>query len=94
MIEIDYYDFHTENVIGDESDLRCIAIWDWANAPECLKKESPHGGDEDWVALIPERLMGRPLFLDEGTNFGCCSVHTTKVRIGNYIYELRIGAHA
>ena len=33
-----------------------ILIWHWHNAPGELRSYSTHGGDEDWVALIPRDL--------------------------------------
>jgi len=30
-----------------------IKVWKWESAPEELKALSHHGGDEDWVALVP-----------------------------------------
>ena len=30
-----------------------ILIWPWDSAPESLKILSHHGGDEDWVAWVP-----------------------------------------
>jgi hypothetical protein len=30
-----------------------IRVWSWKDAPDEYKALSNHGGDEDWVALIP-----------------------------------------
>ena len=30
-----------------------IQIWEWHNAPDVLRRHSDHGGDEDWVILVP-----------------------------------------
>ena len=32
---------------------KTVLVWDWLDAPQALKDLSPHGGDEDWVALVP-----------------------------------------
>jgi hypothetical protein len=71
-----------------------IRVWEWEDAPQELKELSTHGGDEDWVALIPPKFNGRWIgWLDSGTSFGRCyvSVHTHPELPG---YEVRIGAHA
>lgn len=31
-----------------------IALWRWDDAPRPLRELSTHGGDEDWVAWVPE----------------------------------------
>jgi hypothetical protein len=31
------------------SDLQCIKVWAWQDAPEALRGLSRHGGDEDWL---------------------------------------------
>jgi len=30
-----------------------VFMWSFRNAPEHLQQLSPHGGDEDWIALVP-----------------------------------------
>lgn len=71
-----------------------IRIWSWRDAPEELRALSPHGGDEDWVALIPPKMSGRYIpWLEEGSAFGCCSVSINQhPELPGY--EVRIGAHA
>lgn len=68
---------------------RMIKVWRFEDAPKAYSQLSPHGGDEDWVALVPED-MSRPLWMDSGTSFGCCDVSEHKVSLGT-VY---IGAHA
>lgn len=71
-----------------------IRIWRWEDSPEELKALSNHGGDEDWVALIPPKLVNEYIgFLEEGTSFGYCSVseHSHPELPG---YKIRIGAHS
>ena len=69
-----------------------IKIWRWQDAPEELKALSDHGGDEDWVALIPPELKDTYIgFLEEGTSFGCCDVKEYLLLDGHI---LKIGAHA
>lgn len=35
---------------------REIIIWRWVDAPAELKALSTHGGDEDWLAVVPRVL--------------------------------------
>lgn len=76
--------------LPDGKDGRAILVWPWCNAPEAYQLLSPHGGDEDWVAFVPNGVRRDPMFLDEGTSFGCCSVSEHPVDGGT----VRIGAHA
>ena len=42
-----------------------ILIWHFEDAPKKLQELSEHGGDEDWVALIPKSFKENiPMFLD------------------------------
>lgn len=71
-----------------------IRVWRWEDAPEELKSLSRHGGDEDWVALIPPKLANEWIgWMEEGTAFGCCDVseHAHPELPG---YVVKIGAHA
>lgn len=74
------------------NDDTCIRVWPWGEAPTHLQERSTHGGDEDWVALVPLALKGISLpWAWEGTNFGCCSVSVIDLEDGTTLY---IGAHA
>ena len=71
-----------------------IMVWRWEDAPSRFRELSTHGGDEDWVALIPKEQWERegvPLWAETGTTFGCCDVY-------HYVLEggcaVLIGAHA
>ncbi len=69
----------------------CVKIWQFEYAPIEYIDLSPHGGDEDYVAFIPDSLIDYAWdFLEEGTLFGCCSVSKHVVEGG----EVWIGAHA
>lgn len=69
-----------------------IHVWRWKDAPEGFKKLSRHGGDEDWVALVPKELSNDFIsWMEEGSPFGCCSVSEHKLPGGCVV---RIGAHA
>jgi len=67
-----------------------ILVWAWADAPDEYKQYSPHGGDEDWVAFIPEGTDTYIPWMHVGTPFGISGVSEHVVRGG----IIRIGAHA
>ena len=67
-----------------------VIIWVWSDSPSELRCLSPHGGDEDYVALVPKG-MEQPSFLETGTRFGCCSVSEHELDDGRRAF---IGAHA
>lgn len=68
-----------------------IQVWPFDEAPQWLQDLSPHGGDEDWVALVPARMAGDYIaWLREGTPFGCCDVLGHTLPDGRVVY---IGAH-
>lgn len=71
-----------------------IKVWKFQDAPEELRNLSTHGGDEDWLAIIPPQMTNKYIsWMGEGTPFGVCDVkiyeHPTKEG-----YEIAIGAHA
>ncbi len=69
-----------------------IQVWRFRDAPEELQALSCHGGDEDWLAVVPPGLANDWLgWMDEGTPFGCCSVSEHALPDGSIV---RIGAHA
>lgn len=71
---------------------KAVIVWDWRFAPEELRKLSTCGGDEDWVAFVPDAVIdswggGNPPWIDA---LGVCGVemHQTK---GGFVY---IGYHS
>lgn len=77
--------------MNDEPHIR---VWHWRDAPSELRALSPHGGDEDWVALIPPEMKAEYIpWMESGTAFGCCDVseHDHPRCPG---WKVRIGAHA
>ena len=74
---------------------KAIKIWRFENAPVKYQELTKHGGDEDWVALVPKEVWKSEYayipFLEEGTSFGCCDVSRDKLANGDMIL---IGAHA
>ncbi len=77
-------------VPSPEAQGRAILVWEWWDAPGELRALSPHGGDEDYVALLPKD-MSAPSWMHEGSNFGCCSVSEHTYEDGRTVH---IGAHA
>jgi len=77
-------------VPSKEAQGKSIVIWEWWDAPGELRCLSPHGGDEDYVALLPKD-MSLPSWMDTGTSFGCCSVSDHEYEDGRMVF---IGAHA
>lgn len=71
-----------------------IRIWRFHDAPQELKELSRHGGDEDWIALIPPTLKDEYIgWMEEGGSFGCCDVSEhSHPELPEYV--VRIGAHA
>jgi hypothetical protein len=68
-----------------------IRIWHYKDAPNDWPALSRNGGDEDWIAFIPDGFAyGVPLFLGEGQVFGCCTVERHIVPGGLVL----IGCHA
>ena len=77
-------------VPSKEAQGKAIIVWSFYDAPGELRCLSDHGGDEDWVALLP-RDMEPPSWMDEGSNFGCCRVSEHQLDDGRKVF---IGAHA
>ena len=77
-------------VPSKEAQGKAIVVWSFYDAPGELRCLSNHGGDEDWVALLP-RDMDQPSWMQEGSSFGCCSVSEHRYEDGRTVY---IGAHA
>ena len=74
-----------------EEKAKTIQVWKWEDAPQAFRKLSQHGGDEDWVAFVPQALKDETIWwMEEGTPFGVCDVYSYPVEGG----IIRIGAHA
>lgn len=71
--------------------MQAIQVWAFDDAPGELQKLSGHGGDEDWLALVPKAYVGRWIpWLEEGP-FGSCSVSIHELPDGSTVH---IGAHS
>ena len=69
---------------------KAMLIWSFYDAPGELRCLSEHGGDEDWIALLPAD-MNQPSWMESGTSFGCCDVSEHELPDGRRVF---IGAHA
>lgn len=68
-----------------------IKVWRFECAPERYRDLSDHGGDEDWLAFVPDDYYDENInWMSEGTSFGCFRVSEHKVKGG----IIRIGAHS
>lgn len=71
-----------------------IKIWEFYDAPGELQDLSEHGGDEDWVMLVPAGRLPPPFITDSGHAsywFGCAGISEHDWKDGAKVY---IGAHA
>ncbi len=69
-----------------------IKVWRFHEAPEDLQWLSSHGGDEDWLAVVPEDIGYVP-WLESGSSFGYCDI-SKHVHVDYPGYLIYIGAHA
>jgi len=68
-----------------------IKVWRFKESPKEYQAMSNNGGDEDWVAFIPDEMSAYWVaWLESGTPFGCCCVDEFKVDGGT----IKIGSHA
>lgn len=93
--KVNHPKFHRWRYVGPDlptkvAQGRALLIWEWRDAPGELRALSPHGGDEDYVAVVPEDV-GQPSWLESGSSFGCCDVSEHPLDDGRRVY---IGAHA
>jgi len=67
-----------------------IKVWRFDDAPEEYQDLSNNGGDEDWIAFVPDWLSDEYIgWLEEGSSFGCYKVKEHVVDGG----IIRIGCH-
>ena len=73
-----------------EQQGQAMLVWYWKDAPGELRALSDHGGDEDFISLLPLNKEA-PSWMDDGSSFGHCRVSSYRLPDGR---EVRIGAHA
>jgi len=74
-----------------------IQVWRFHDAPKELQDLSTHGGDEDWLALIPPNYKAKDIhWAESSTPFGCCDVseHIVSFNSAWKGWKVLIGAHA
>lgn len=68
-----------------------ILVWRFEDAPEEFRKLSQHGGDEDYLAVMPADYNGyTPMWLEYGS-FGVCDIEQHILEDGRRVF---IGAHS
>jgi len=70
-----------------------IKVWRFQDAPEELKNMSKNGGDEDWVALVPQKFEDEYIPWIESNSFGRCCVNEY-VYLVYPGYRVFIGCHS
>jgi len=69
-----------------------IRVWRFCDAPEELRNLSTNGGDEDWLALIPPKLVGEYIPWI-GAEFGCSGIDKYEhPELPGFV--VKIGSHA
>ena len=74
--------------------MKPIEVWKFKDAPEELRNLSDHGGDEDWLAVIPPQMNNTYIsWMEQGTPFGISDVeyYEHPYKEG---YQVVIGAHS
>jgi hypothetical protein len=68
-----------------------ILVWQFYDSPKVFQELSPHGGDEDWLAFVPnDQGYDYIPWLESGSRFGVCDISEHEVEGG----KIFIGAHA
>jgi hypothetical protein len=68
-----------------------ICVWRFNDAPQEWRDLSQHGGDEDWLAVVPATMRDAYIpWLDYGS-FGVCDISRHELPDGRIVF---IGAHA
>lgn len=73
---------------------RLIRVYAFSDAPKRFQILSGHGGDEDWLAILPPHYKDNPPpWMMSGTSFGVCDTqfieHPEKSG-----WTIAIGAHS
>ena len=79
--------------IPDETEIPPILVWDYSEAPAEIRDRAgyTHGGDEDFIAIIPSVLNNRYLFPNWIERFAICGVTLIEQADGTII---AVGGHA
>ncbi len=69
-----------------------IVVFPFYSAPKVLQEKSENGGDEDWIAVLPDYMERSDVdWLESGTRFGRCDSLWARGPNGE---ALVIGCHA
>lgn len=68
-----------------------MQVWDWNKAPDTLRALSPHGGDEDWIAEVPDYMENGAALAQLLSRSDNVSEHDHPYKPGWKVY---IAAHA
>lgn len=71
-------------------DPKAVIVWRFDEAPANLRALSRHGGDEDWLAVLPPNQTA-PMWASPGSPFGVCDVSEHELVDGRMVL---IGAHS
>ena len=76
-----------------------VRLWNFENAPDELKYLSDHGGDEDWIALVPASMKDKYYSLIECSDYERSGNLSRKELTNDDIeglegYILYIGSHS
>ena len=77
--------------MNEQIDSVGIIVWRFSDAPEKFRKLSGHGGDEDWLALVPASYSRTYIPWLEYGPFGVCDISSYDLENGQRVC---IGAHA
>lgn len=80
---------HVADGTGYQSEDGSIRVWEFCDAPKQLRDLTINGGDEDYLAFVPQG-EDVPLWISGNTSFGCCSIHYFAIEGG----VVAIGSHA
>ena len=67
----------------------CSLVWQFKDAPNELQQISTHGGDEDYLALIPSKIENEWFHCFETDGFGNF-INSYQTNLG----KIKIGAHS
>lgn len=92
QVPASYFDLIVQFGEASRKSKTPISIWAFQDAPKFLKDLCSQGGDEDWIACIPESHKETHIgFLEEGGAFGCCRVKEFRFANGATV---KVGCHA
>lgn len=80
------------NILGN--DFNAVLCWDFHKAPQCFRDLSDHGGDEDFLVIVPPKVKDTYLHSRLHDNLMCASPSTHPVETSFGEFNVLIFAHA